>query len=180
LHFKHFHDKEGKPMGKILLAIDGITPSRKVFQYALQLCKWMKAEMDILQIISPPNYRNHFTKAQKRADSARRYFQSVFAAAAFAEAGEHETAEEMLSEAKKNIRRLLPESEKAGIQYRLTCKTGDPEKEITNYVEAHRNIALAIYDQGPEASGKADASAPKAHHLSLFKKLKIPVVFIHR
>lgn len=167
-------------MGKILLAIDSITPSRKVFQYALQLCQWMKTEMDILQIINPRNYRNHLAKTQKRADNARRYLQSVFAAAAFAEAGEHEVASDIMAEAKENINRLLPEPGKAGIQYRLICKSGDPEKEITDYVEAHRDISLAIYDEGPEGSGEADAGAAGEKHLSLFKKLKIPVVFIHR
>jgi hypothetical protein len=167
-------------MGKILLAIDSITPSRKVFQYALQLCRWMKAEMDILQIINPRNYRNHLTKAQKRADNARRYFQSVFAAAAFAEAGEHKIATEIMAEAKENIHRLLSESEQRGIQYRFTCRSGDPEKEITDYVKSHRDISLAIYDEGPEASGKDNTGAAGEQHLSLFKKLKIPVVFIHR
>ena len=166
-------------MSKILLAIDSITPSRKVFQYALQLCQWMKAEMDILQIINPRNYRNHLAKTRKKADNTRRYLQSVFAAAAFAEANEHEIARDIMADAKENINRLLPDSGKAGIKYRLICKSGDPEKEITDYVEAHRDIALAIYDEGHEESGEAEAGLEGENRLSFFKKLKIPVVFLH-
>ena len=38
-------------MEKVLLAIDGIYPNRKILEYAVDLCKRIKAELNILQVI---------------------------------------------------------------------------------------------------------------------------------
>ncbi len=167
-------------MGKVLLAIDGISHSRKVFRYALQLCQWIKAEMEIVHVISPQSYRDYIERVQKGAGKARRSLQNTFAAAAFAEAGEHKTAAQIMAEAEKNGNRLLCESEKAGVHCRVTFKSGNPRKEITDFVKKHRDIVLTIYDEASEDPDPAEGGTAKTSHRKLLAKLKVPLVVIRR
>jgi len=164
-------------MKKVLLAIDGITPDQKVFHYAIQLCKRIKAELNVFQIINPRNYGEYLKKVRKGANHARGYIESSMVAATFAEAGEHETAKEIMSVALRNINLLLPESEKEGVQCHFTIKPGAPDKEIIDYVNAHRDVVLTIYDvpeKGRRATGVLEKETP------VFRKIKeallIPLV----
>ena len=167
-------------MKKVLLAIDGITPDRKVFHYAIQLCKRIKAELNVFQIINPRNYGEYLKKIRKGAGNARSYFESSMVAATFAEAGEHETAGEIMSAALKNYNRLLPELEKEGVQCHFSMKSGAPDKEIIDYVNAHRNIVVAIYDEAghendkPKMTQKKKTTPGRIRH-----KLAVPLVVIN-
>jgi len=115
-----------------------------------------------------------------RAHQARRYIEGSLLAATFAEVGEYDTAQEVMAEALKNINRLLPESEKAGIPYSLTMKAGDPSKEIINYVKEHRDVVLTIYDTTGEEHHKAGAMRKKkTAPRETTRALSIPVVIIH-
>ena len=49
-------------MKKVLLAIDGIKPDVKAFRYALQMCKRIKAELNVLHLIGPHPSENYFNK----------------------------------------------------------------------------------------------------------------------
>ena len=102
-------------MKKILLAINGVKPERRAFSYAVQLCKRVQADLNVLQVIKPVNLEKYLKKIRKKTSYARKYIESSLVAATFAEAGEHDTASDLMSEAVKNINQLLPESEKAGI-----------------------------------------------------------------
>jgi nucleotide-binding universal stress UspA family protein len=133
-------------MKKVLLAVDGITPDQKAFRYAIELCKRVKAELNVFQIVDPRNYGEYLKKMRKGAGRAKRYLESSLVAATFAEAGEHESAQEIMSEALKNIRQLLPESEKEGVPCHFTMMSGASDKEIIDYVNAHRDVVLAVYD----------------------------------
>lgn len=167
-------------MEKVLLAIDGISPDRKVFCHAVQLCKRIKAELNVLQIIRPGNCSEYFNKVRERANQARRYIEGSLLAATFAEAGEHETSKEMMAEALKNINQLLPESEKEGIPYSVTMKAGNPSKEIINYVKEHRNVVLTIYDTpGEERDEPGVVRKKKTVPREIKRGLSIPVVIIH-
>jgi len=167
-------------MKKVLLAIDGITPDHKVFQYAIQLCKRIKAELNVFQIINPQNYGEYLKRVRKSAGHARRYFASAMVAATFAEAGEHETAQEIMSAALKNYHRLLPESEKEGVQCHFSMKSGAPDQEIVDYVNAHRDIVVAIYDAGghehdkPKITQKKKTTPGRLRH-----RLAVPLVVIN-
>ncbi|MBL7178590.1 MAG: universal stress protein [Desulfobacterales bacterium] len=164
-------------MKKVLLAVDGITPDQKAFRYAIELCNRIKAELNVFQIIDPRNYGEYLKKMRKGAGHARRYLESSLVAATFAEAGEHETAAEIMSEALKNIKQLLPESEKEGVPCHFTITSGAPDTEIINYVNAHRDVVLTIYDspgKGRRQKGLAVKETP------MFRKIKqslfIPLV----
>ncbi len=160
-------------MQKVLLAIDGINPDRRVFDYAVQLCKRIKAELSVFQIINPRRYREYLKTVRKRADNTRKYIEGAMVAATFAETGEHETAREIMSKALENTNRLLPESEKAGVRCHFAVKTGSPAKEIINYVNAHRDVVLTIYDSSFE-----DRDGTRGVPGKIKQKLAVPLVVV--
>jgi hypothetical protein len=166
-------------MQKVLLAIDGLRPRQNLFQYAVQLCERIKAELDILHVVNPKTYDMCFRKACKGASKVRQYFESTMMAVTFAEAGEHATGEALMAEAWKNLDRLLPESERSRIRPSLTITSGSPCNEIARYVSKHRKVVLAIYDTGQEQNQGRNASRKRA---SLFQKIRqnlpIPLVVL--
>jgi nucleotide-binding universal stress UspA family protein len=166
-------------MQKVLLAIDGIHPDHKVFDYAVQLCKRIKAELSVFQVVNPRKYSEYLTSIRKKAGFARKYFEGAMVAATFAEAGEHETAKEIMSTALENINRLLPESEKAGVPFQFAVKTGNPDKEIVNYVNAHRDIVLTIYDSSLEdRKGTQGKKKQQGVPRKIKQKLAVPLVVV--
>jgi len=165
-------------MKKVLLTIDGMTPDQKAFHYAVALCKRIKAELNIFQIIRPRYYRKYMEKIRKNASLVRRVVESAMVAATFAEAGEHETALDMMAEASKQIEQLLRESEKAGVHCRFSIKSGDPEKEIIEYVNDHRNVILTIYDAF-DVNGTVDIHEKKSTLAKIKRNLSVPLVTVH-
>ena len=166
-------------MQKVLLAIDGIHPDRKVFDYAVQLCKRIKAELSVFQVVNPRNYSEYLKTIRKRAGFARKYIEGAMVAATFAEAGEHETAREIMAAALENINRLLPESEKAGVPCHFAVKTGNPTKEIINYVNVHRDVVLTIYDASSEGrKGTQGVKRQQGVSEKIKQKLAVPLVVV--
>ena len=167
-------------MKKILLAIDGMTPDRKAFSYAVALCKRIRAELSIFQIIRPRYYREYIKKVRKKALLARKYVEGSMVAATFAEAGEHEAALDIMGEASKKIKHFLQESEKAGVHYHFSIKSGNPEKEIINYVNEHRDVILTIYDAFDQDVNRSANISKKKKTLAKIKKyLSVPLVTVH-
>ena len=167
-------------MKKVLLAIDGITPNHKVFHFAIQFCKRIKAELNVFQIINPRNFSEYLKKIRYSAENAGGYFSRTMVAATFAEAGDHETAKEIMSAAQKNYNRLLSETDNEGVTCHYTMKSGAPDKEIINYVHAHRDVVVAIYD---EAERKTDKTKMKKNNTTprrIRHRLAIPLVVIDR
>ena len=159
-------------MKSVLLTIDGMSPDPKTFDYAVSLCKRIKAELSIFQIIRPGYYRKYMKKIRKNTAIAKKIVENTMAAATFAEAGEHETALDIMSEASKQIKHLMQESEKAGVPCHFAMTSGNPEKEIIEYVSDHRDIILTIYDvfgSGETANGfeKKDTLAKIKRNLSV-------------
>ena len=145
-------------MEKVLLAIDGTKPTRKAFHQAVQLCQRLRTELNVLQIIRTGNCKGYLKKVHHRMEGVRRYIEGSMMAVTFAEAGEHETADRLMVEARKNLNELLPESERAGVPFHLTLKCGIPDEEIIHYVQKNRDVVLTIYDEGgypgPARAGK--------------------------
>ncbi len=166
-------------MQKVLLAIDGIHPDRKVFEYAVQLCQRIKADLSVFQVINPRRYKEYLKTIRTRADNARKYIEGAMVAATFAEAGEHETAREIMSKALENTNRLLPESEKAGVQCHFAVKTGNPATEIINYVNLHRDVVLTIYDASFEGrQGIQGEKRQQEVSRKIKQKLAVPFVVV--
>ena len=139
-------------MNKILLAIEGLNPDRSTFNYAVSLCKRMRASLEILQILSPRAYRKTLQKVKRGARHAKIVFEDAMVAVTFAEAGQHDIVEQMKIQACKNMDHLMPPPEREGIEYHLMLKPGNPDDEIVRYVSDHRDVVLTIYD----ASGIKD------------------------
>jgi nucleotide-binding universal stress UspA family protein len=164
-------------MEKVLLAIDGITPDSKTFRYAVELCKRIKTELRVFQIIRPQNYSKYLKELGQKTGYARMYIQSSMAAAAFAEAGEHESAKEIMAEASEQIKRLLSESQNQGVQCHFSMKRGSPEKEIVDYVNQHRDVVLTIYNSSAEDVERTGIFSEKKNAITSIKeKLAVPLV----
>jgi len=166
-------------MKKVLLAIDGTAPDKKAFQYAVQLCRRITAELNVLQVIGSKNYGRYMSKAKSKARPAKRYVEGALMAVAFAEAGEHETADALMTEAMRNLKLLLPESEKEGIRYHITLKAGNLKREIVRYLREHRDVVLAVYDAHHRKGTDAGfAKGYGSHTEEIQQALSIPLVVI--
>ena len=164
-------------MQKVLLAINGISPNQKAFSYAVQLCKRIKAELNILNIISLEYCSRCLNRVRRSARNANRVFEGYMVAAAFAEAGEHEIANEMREQALKNINELLTGPERAGVPCHLTMRSGNPDEEVVKYVKDHRDVVLTIYDTPKkESSGKTKGGAKRRALKGIRAKLATPLV----
>ena len=178
-------------MEKVLLAIGGVKPSQKVFEYAMRLCQRLKAELRVLQVVRSGQWGQRLKKVQRSGQRAKRLLEESMVAATFAEAGEHETAKDIMAQARKNkdimaqarknMDRLMPESQRAGIAYHLTMTSESPSKEIINYVNEHRGVVLTIYDAGLGETPGSDVSAEDTEVAKeIVQHLSTPVVLRQR
>jgi nucleotide-binding universal stress UspA family protein len=167
-------------MKKVLLAIDGITPDRKAFRYAISLSRRIKAELSIFQVIRPQYYREHARKLRKKVSLARKFMEGSMVAATFAEAGEHDTACDIMAEASKEIKHLLQESGESGIHCHFPVASENPEKDIVDYVNNHRDVVLTIYDaSGLDINDAANRSTKQNSLKKIRKDLSVPLVLVH-
>ncbi len=158
-------------MQKVLLAIDGIKPDKKIFSYAVELCKRIKAELDVLLIIPD--------RVRKKAVKFGKCFEKSMMAAAFAESGDFKTAREMESEAMENIGSLLATTENEGLKYGLTLKTGETGGEIIEYVNSDRNVVITILDPSPGAQETECEDQSESKLIGEIKhKLSTPLVVV--
>jgi len=166
-------------MQKVLLAVDGIKPTDKAFRYAVELCQRLRAELRILQVIRPNHYGQYLKRVQRSVRSAKRFAEESMVAIAFAEAGEHDTAKEIMAQARKNMNILMPESERAGIPCHLTMTSGRPGKEIVRYVNKHRDVVLTIYDRATEENSVCSITPEEGDGpLAIGQRLSIPLVML--
>ena len=166
-------------MEKILLAIDGIAPDSRIFNYAVALCKRMRAGLDVLQILGPRSCKKYLKKVKQSALNARSVFEDTMVAVTFAEAGQHDIAEQLKMQVFENIDRLIPKSEKDGIDYHLTLKCGNADEEIVRYVCDHRDVVLTIYDASGAQDKQERASVRKRKAVrQIGQKLSTPLVIM--
>ena len=165
-------------MEKVLLVIDGVAPDKKAFNYALELCLRMKAELKVLQIVQGQNLVDCFKTMRNTANHARKYFESSMMAAAFAQAGEHETADDIMSEAMENFNKLLSEAGKTGVRCHHTMKSGTTREEVVNYVRANRGVVIAVYDSAGEKDPKSQARKKNNALQAISRALPVPVVMV--
>ena len=164
-------------MKKILLAIEGVAPDRGTFNYAVALCKRMRAGLEILQILSPRTCKNYLEKVKKGARHAKNAFEDAMVAVTFAEAGQHDIFERMKIQAHKNLDHLRPQPEGDDIEYHLMLKPGNPEDEIVRYVCDHRDVVLTIYDASGVKGEQECLSEKKRNKIpAIAQKLPTPLV----
>lgn len=174
-------------MRKVLLAIDGPVPDRKLFTYAVDLCQRVTAELNILQVIALGGKSAPVKKIREKTGRFRKVFESSMMAATFAESGDPDTAKRIMERARKNIDPLLPESTEKGVPFDLSVTIGDPEKEIVDYVTSHRDVVIAVCDTPFDDDGvpvrRAASGFRGLHGSSLISRLKekidVPVVALN-
>ncbi len=161
-------------MRTILLAIDGAAPHEEAVRYSLGLAQRLRARLEVLQVVSPAVEKGWRTIV-KGLRKGGRVFESSMAAAAFAEAGEPEAARSIQAMLCKISNSLdQPGAERFDdVNYEVTFKVGDAEREIVRFVEEHRDVMLAVYD---DASKGAGYGLPA----SLRQKLTIPTLAVER
>jgi hypothetical protein len=160
-------------MEKVLLAIDGITPDKKAVRYAVELCKRIKADLNVLQVIGQKYIKN----LGNRVNRARNFMEDSMIAATFAEAGEHEMAKAIKEQAQNKINQLLPDSERDAVHCHLSVRSGQPDKEILHYVNDHKNIVLTIYDASKgETDGTNTETNTRQVPMRIRKQLSTPLV----
>ena len=166
-------------MKKVLLAIDGVKPTQTVFNYAVQLCQRLKAELNVLQVIRPGRYGEYMKKVRLSAQRTKEFIEGSMVAATFAEAGEHEAAGAVMAEARKNLNELLPESEKAGVPFHLSVTSGRPGKEILYYLRKLRDVVLAIYDAPrQDDQGRCVETRRNTVPREIKRNLSVPLVVV--
>jgi hypothetical protein len=83
---------------------------------------------------------------------------------------------DILSQARKNLESLLDRADETGLTYQVTVKTGDPGKEIVNYLKNHREIVLTVCDIPMEREG---TSKKKTIPQEITAQFPVPVVVVH-
>ena len=164
-------------MEKVLLAINGTCPDRRAFDFAVRLCKRIRAGLNILDIIGPESRARCIRRVRRDTQKARQMAEATMAAVAFAEAGEFDTAAELKQHALDNLYKWLPEPEQAGIPCELTITSGPPDQEIVNYIEDHKDVVLTIYDaRGQKVPQRTRGMAEPDIIDGMKKKLSTPIV----
>lgn len=138
-------------MKRVLLAVDGLFPSKNVLLYAVQFCRRARAELDILQIINPAAYNSRIQKIRRLAGKAGQILERALVIATFAEGNAHDAARTLYDESFEAIKEMVPEEELDDLQCRCIVKVGDPETEIVNYVNENRNVLVTFLDASMEA-----------------------------
>ena len=168
-------------MKKVLLAIDGLTPDQKAFQYAVGLCQRIRVELNIFQVIRPAIFKKYRDGLRKKGLMVRRLFEETMVAATYAEADEHATARDMLVRASQESRHLLQASEKAGVPCHFSVRSGTPDREIVDYVKSHRDVVMTIYDATGEGCREGVRHFGKKTTLARIKKdLNVPVITVEQ
>jgi hypothetical protein len=157
-------------MKKVLLAINGITPRIKILHYAIKLCQRTKAKLIVLQITEKLPSRGFLDKFRKKAGVVKQYFEKSMIAATYAEAGEHDTAIKLMNLTRKNIQKILQESQNDSVSYQLIFKTGEPEKEIINYVSQNRDVVFTIYDSPIIHHADKNQAKERKRQISIMEK----------
>ncbi len=158
-----------------------MTADQKVFRYAVALCKRIRMELNIFQIIPPASFLAYKETIKKKGLMARKFMEGTMVAATYAEAGEPEIALDIMERISKKSKRLLQASEKAGVHCHFSMKSGIPEKEIVDYVKNHRDVVLTIYDWTDTNVRKATGISGNKNVLTKIKNdLSVPLVTVQK
>ncbi len=162
-------------MKSVLLAVDGFIPGREAFGYALELCRRTRAGLQVLQIVQARDFKDLAERMRTGVTNAGRLFESIMAAAAFAESGESREAQGLLNEIRERLEEMVPPEDREIIPIRASLAMGRPEKEIPRYVGAHHDIVLAIYNKGSTGSSQPAHSEERGSN-PIPEALPVPLV----
>ena len=162
-------------MKQVLLAINGDIPTSAVFHYSVGLCKRINAELNILQFVKEEKLAQCISNTKKRVKRLGKLLEDSFAGIAFAEEGLPEMASEFLSEISGPLKELIKVNP-PGLSLKVAVSNGNPEIELSNYIDKHQDIILTVFDPSGDQQ-----NLPK-HSLALIerirRKLGVPLVVV--
>jgi len=165
-------------MGKVLLAINDTEPDPNAFRYALELCQRMKADLKVIQPVGTQDFDGCFARLKQAAGKVRCYFENSMAAAAFAEAGEFESAKQLMNEMTRKMNPLLSLCAESGIRCDFVMCSGKSREVITDYVLKNKDILIVVYETAKNDETSKNERQIKKELQSLTNKLSIPVVVV--
>jgi len=117
--------REGKNSGKkVLLGAEGTGADHKAFRYALNLCRRVGADLEILHVLRP------------------------------SAGGPACDIKEELARTKEALRPVLEAVKGEGVSYFLNFGSGRLEEEVARYVEKRRDILFVVVESPEDAKGK--------------------------
>lgn len=162
-------------MKTVLLAINGDSPTDSTFQYAIGLCRRIRADLNILQFVKGKNLVHCIASTRQRVGAINRFMEDSFAGAAFAEHGLPEISDEIMSGISDPLKKLL-QSDHPDIFCTVALSLGNPATELSPYVDKHRKIVLTIFD--PSTGEKSQSMRSTAMVKLLKKQLCVPLVVL--
>lgn len=144
--------REGK---RVLLAVRGGDIDRKTLKYALNTCKRIGADMDILYISS----KNTVDKKGEREKVADDLGQ-----------------ESINSAVDATIQNFYIELEKEGIRYQLIQKTGCLKQEIIDYTNSRKDILFVVIESSDVLD--IDCTGKNKRLSESWQNLKCPLVVV--
>jgi len=163
-------------MKQILLAINGDIPTKTVFQYSVDLCNRIRAELNILQFIKSGSLTRRLTDTHKKVGRLGKFLEDSFAGVAFAEAGSFSMADEMLSGVSDPLRELIKNSQ-TRVPFKVAFSHESLETELSSYIDQHQDIVLTIFD--PATDIRKHPQKYLATMAQIKKKLCIPLVTVN-
>jgi len=157
---------KGMKMKRVLLTINGKIPTKSVFQYSVGLCKMIHAELTILQFIS---------STRRRVGHLGKFLENSFAGVAFAEQGVHSMAMEFMPGISNPLKEMI-ELKEMEMPFKVGLSRGNPETELSNYIENHQEIILTVFD--PSKDSKKNPKYQLEMIEQIKKRLCIPLVMV--
>ncbi|MFH1153844.1 MAG: hypothetical protein V1793_08510 [Pseudomonadota bacterium] len=162
-------------MKQVLLAIDGDIPTNPIFQYSVGLCKRIRAELSILQFTRGRKLAQCISTTKKGVGRLGKFLEDSFAGIAFAEEGAFCIADEFLSGASTPLKELI-KSNKDDVAFKVVLSDGEPETEISNYIENHQDIVLMVFDPSKDIRSTSKQYLKTVERIK--KNLCIPMVVV--
>jgi len=158
-----------------LLAINGEIPTKTVFQYSVDLCVRIRAELNILQFIKDGNFTRRLKESKKKVSRLGNFLENSFAGVAFAEEGAFSMADEMLSGISDPLKKLI-NSNKTSVPCQVGFSHGHLETELSGYIDLHQDIVLTIFD--PATDVRKHPRKYLATMEQIKNKLCVPLVIV--
>ncbi len=162
-------------MKQVLLAINGYSPTKIVFEYSIGLCRRMEAGLNILQFVPKKFLSRYVVSTRRQMGRISRHLEDSFAGAAFAEKGLPRLADEFLPGRTSPLGELI-RVDADGIPLKVKITSGNPETGITDYVSIHQDIVLAVFDPSEDRKAHSRDALPMIRKIKSYSGVPLVVV----
>jgi hypothetical protein len=132
----------------VLLVIEGPTPDPASFDYALNLCKRTKAELDILQVIDSDSEHDYESLSRRMADGSR------------------------------HIVDMVRKLEADDVPFKVTIRIGDANQKLFNYAKRHKDVGVVVFDSPKAKQSSQGNKGWSGLVDEISRRLSIPLVTV--